>query len=306
MASELSRNQVAILYLKLVLTALFSGFILIGGRMIANGIPPYSAMFIRFFIASVLMLIIMLKRNELGKFLKLSRKQWITFFALSISGVIAYNWFMLMGLKTVPAARAGIIFGLFPLCTWLAAWLILKERLSRYAMLGSLVCLGGVFLALSQGSSEFLKQLTPNAGDILLFISLLCWVCYALIASYLLKTLDALFVSTAVCSLSVILLFPPAFMEGLPQIIANLSLADSVILLFQGVFSTTLAFLWYSEGMEKLGAGKATLFINIMPLGTVFMAAIMLGEPLFISQIIGAALVCVGVWLAGKQKNEEA
>ncbi len=305
MTSELAKHQIALLYLKLVLTALFSGFILIGGRMIANGIPPYSAMLIRFFIASVLMLLIMLKRNELANFFKLTRKQCLTMLALSVSGVIAYNWFMLMGLKTVPAARAGIIFGLFPLCTWLAAWLILKERLSRYAMLGSLVCLGGVFLALSQGSSEFLKQLTPNGGDILLFISLLCWVCYALIAAYLLRTLNALFVSTAVCSLSTILLLPPAFMEGLPQIIANLSSADCSILLFQGVFSTTLAFLWYSEGMEKLGAGKATLFINIMPLGTVFMAAIMLGEPLFVSQIIGASLVCVGVWLAGRKKAEK-
>ena len=306
MSIILTRNQIALLYTKLILTALFSSFIVVGGRMIASGIPPYSAMFIRFSLAALLMFFILLKRNNLKKITQITHKQWGAFIALSLSGVVAFNWFMLTGLKTVPAARAGIIYGLYPLCTWVAAWLFLKEGFSRSAVLGSLVCLAGVLLALSQGSSTFIQHLAPNLGDGLLFISLACWVCYALITAKLIKILDPLFVTAVTCILSAILLLPAALLEGLPGFINYLSRSDWGILVFQSVFSTTLAFLWYCEGMKKLGAGKATLFLNIMPLGTVFMAAVLLAEPLFLAQVVGAVLVCAGVWLAGRKKRAEA
>lgn len=290
------------IYIKLILSALFSGFIVVGGRMIAGEVPPYSAMFIRFAVASLLMFLLLWKRQELRLIKQLSKTQWAAFLGLALSGVIGFNLFMLLGLETVPAARAGVTYGLFPLLTWVAAWLVLREKFTRWSLLGSIVCLGGVLLALSLGSLEFVKNLVPASGDLWLYVSLVCWVTYSLITTWLLRRLNAIFVTALTCIIALLLLFPMAMGEGLGAVASGLEARAWLVFIVQGVLSTTLAFLWYCEGMGKLGAGKATLFLNIMPLGTVFMAAAILGEPLYLAQILGAGLVILGVWLAGRNK----
>lgn len=127
------------IYVKLVLSALFSCFIVVGGRMVVGEISPYSAMFIRFGVASALMFLLLWKRGELGLIGQISPRQWFAFFGLILIGVIGYNLFMLLGLKTVPASRTAIIYGLFPLLTWVAAlviagvWVAGKNRLPQAA-----------------------------------------------------------------------------------------------------------------------------------------------------------------------------
>ena len=244
------------------------------------------------------MLLLLWYRKETGLIKQLTRKQSLAFLGLSLSGVIGYNLFMLLGLRTAPAARAGIIYGLFPLLTWLAAWAVFHEKFTKLSFLGSLVCLGGIFLALSKGSPEIGKYLMPEAGDGFILLSLTCWVGYSVITTWLLRRLNPVFVTALTCIVATLMLLPISFAEGLTSIVADLGVKDWTILAIQGIFSTTLAFLWYCEGLEKLGAGKATLFLNVIPLSTILMATAILNEPLFIAQIIGAGMVCLGVCLA--------
>lgn len=287
---------------KLVLVALATGFVIIGGRMISLDVPPYSAIFLRFCIASVLLFLLLLKKNELKQITNLSPRQWFVFAAAALTGIVGYNLFMLLGVKTVPAIRVSIIYGTFPILTWVAAWLVLKERFSRLAVTGSLLCLAGVVLALAQGSTDLLSALSFNLGDIFIFLSLLSWVVYSLITVWLLRRVKAMPVAVITCILATLLLLPAAINENLTQVMATLNLQAWLVLLVQGVFSTFLAFIWYCQGVEKLGAGKTTLFLNLMPLATIFMAGLLLQEPIYLGQIIGAVMVFGGVVLAGQQR----
>lgn len=294
-----------VIYIKLILSALLSGFVVIAGRLIINDMSAYSVMLIRFALASIIMFFMLMHKGELQQFAKLKPAQWGAFFALSFTGLIGYNFFMLLGLKTIPAARAGIIYGLYPLFIWLAAWVVFKERLGVKALAGSVVCLAGVFLALNTGTKDIITNLGFSFGDALLLLSLLCWASYTLITRYLLKTLSALFVSAVTCMLATIFMLVPTLIEGLPAVIGSIGLFDWGILLVLGFFSTVLAFVWYCQGIDALGAGKGSLFLNIAPLGTVFMAVIFLDEPLLWQQVVGAIFVFVGVWLASHQAIRE-
>lgn len=289
--------------IKLVLVALFIGFVIVGNKIIASDVPPYSAILLRFAIATALLLILLAKRSELKHLLKPSRMQWLAFVVLAFSGVVGYNLFMLMGVQTVPATRAGILYALFPMLTWVGAWFIFKEKFTVKAMFGSLCCLAGVVLALSQGSEDFVSNLSLNIGDVFIFLSLLGWVAYALMSKWLLSSFNPLLVTTVTCLAACVLLVPFAAGEDFFTVLTTLNSTAWIVIIIQGALSTFLTFLWHCEGMESLGAGKAALFLNLMPIATIFLAVILLGEALYVMQILGMLLVCAGVVLAGQNQS---
>jgi len=64
-----------------------------------------------------------------------------------------------------------------------------------------------------------------------------------------------------------------------------------------GLFGTVLGFVWYYEGIKSIGPVRAGLFINFVPVSAVFLAFLILDEPLTASLLIGAILVSSGVYL---------
>jgi drug/metabolite transporter (DMT)-like permease len=56
-------------------------------------------------------------------------------------------------------------------------------------------------------------------------------------------------------------------------------------------------FVWYYEGIKKIGPTKAGLFINVVPLSAVVLAFFLLNEPLTLSLLIGTVLVSTGIYL---------
>mgnify|MGYP000288919529 FL=1 len=68
-------------------------------------------------------------------------------------------------------------------------------------------------------------------------------------------------------------------------------------LFYLGVFGTVLGFVWYYEGIKKIGPSKASLFINFVPISAILLAFLFLDEPLTISLLAGAAMVSLGGYL---------
>ena len=75
------------------------------------------------------------------------------------------------------------------------------------------------------------------------------------------------------------------------------SLADWTSILFLGVFGTVLGFVWYYEGIRKIGPTKAGQFINFVPISAVLLAFLILGEPITWSLLTGGLFVISGVYL---------
>ena len=62
-------------------------------------------------------------------------------------------------------------------------------------------------------------------------------------------------------------------------------------------YASVLGFVWYYEGIKKLGPSKASLFINFVPISVIILAFLFLDEPITISLLAGAAMVSLGVYL---------
>jgi drug/metabolite transporter (DMT)-like permease len=72
---------------------------------------------------------------------------------------------------------------------------------------------------------------------------------------------------------------------------------------FLAIFGTAIAYTWFTEAVHQLGAGHASVFINLVPVFAVLQAALLLDERLGLSVLFGGLLVIAGVWLTTQQQN---
>ena len=62
-------------------------------------------------------------------------------------------------------------------------------------------------------------------------------------------------------------------------------------------FTSVLGYLWWNQGIKEIGAGKTSLFFNIVPVVTMAISFVV-GTPISVFQMIGALLVISGVLVA--------
>ncbi|MEA3470150.1 MAG: DMT family transporter, partial [Thermodesulfobacteriota bacterium] len=103
------------------------------------------------------------------------------------------------------------------------------------------------------------------------------------------------------CLIGDLLLFPPAVVEGMFSDLGGYGRADWFSIFYLGFFGTVLGFTWYYEGIKKLGASKAAVFINFVPISAVIFSCLILKEKLDLSLIIGAVMVISGAYLTNRR-----
>ena len=75
------------------------------------------------------------------------------------------------------------------------------------------------------------------------------------------------------------------------------------------LLGTVVGFVWWYEGVEMLGASRAAVFVNLVPLFGVLLSALILSESLEVSQLAGGILVVFGVGigtLGGREDRDGA
>ena len=95
--------------------------------------------------------------------------------------------------------------------------------------------------------------------------------------------------------LGTVLLLPVAWAEGLWQTVPNLNQGALLSVFYLGVLGSAVGFCWYYDGVKAIGPARASVFINLVPVSAILLAAFFLGETLTTSLAMGAALVICGV-----------
>ncbi len=282
-------------YIKLILTAVFWGGTFIAGKIVAQDVEPFSAAFLRFAIASAFLVLITWKVE--GKLPRIERSLVLPIFLLGLTGVFAYNVFFFKGLQSIDAGRAALIIALNPVMISLLSSIFFKEELTPIKIIGILLSVIGAMTVISRGNPLHLLQGHLGWGELNIFGCVLSWVSFSLIGKSVLGKISPL-VSICYSSLAgTATLIIPATLEGLWTFLPAYSGITWLGLFYLGFFGTVLGFVWYYEGIKKIGPTKAGLFINVVPLSAVVLAFFLLKEPLTLSLLIGAILVSTGIYL---------
>ncbi|AOZ51486.1 DMT family transporter [Chromobacterium vaccinii] len=270
------------LYLRLTLVSAIWGGTFIAGKALAGGLPPLLAASLRFAIASATLLgCLALTRTPLvrpapGQMLRLS--------ALGLLGVFGYNLFFFYGLQRIGAARASLIVALNPAMIALASFLLLKEALPPLKLVGVALCLAGA---------------ADGGGDLLILGCVACWAAYSVGSRGLSQALGPLQTATWSILLGTAMLWLAAWLRGDASLaaIGKLDAAQWGGLLYLGALGSALAYIWYYDGIRRIGAARAGLFIALNPLCAVLLGAGLLGERLSLEMAVGGALAIAGIAL---------
>lgn len=256
--------------------------------------PVFLLAFLRFFSASILLLIFRPK-------LKIDRKDIPTIIYLALLGSTFHIPIFFWGLHYTSAINAAVLGSATPLITLIFASFFLKERIKSNLLLGGLVGITGTAIILFQGISQAGLSMSIF-GNFLLLISTLSWVLYEVVSKKIFKKYDALtitfytsfiggvsFIPLAlfdIYNLKIDLVSRPEFYIGVPVSI---------------VFTSTIAYFLWQWGLSKFEVARAGFFQYLNPIIGTVASYFFLGEKITTAFVIGAIFIFSGVVLAEKK-----
>jgi drug/metabolite transporter (DMT)-like permease len=277
------------------MTAFFWGGTFVAARAVSDHIGPFTGSFVRFASASLLLAAAAIIKE--GHLPRLEKHQVVPAILLGMTGVFAYNVFFFSGLQTITAGRASLIVAMNPVLISLLSDLFFHEKLHPGKIAGAILCLCGVILVISRGNPLALFSGGVGRGEFFIMGCVVSWVTYSLIGKAIMKDLTPFAAVLYSCSIGAAALFPMTLTENITTRIFAFSITDWSALLYLAFFGTVIGFHWYYEGISAIGASRAAVFINLVPVSGVFLGWLLLGEPINISIIGGASLVLSGVYL---------
>jgi drug/metabolite transporter (DMT)-like permease len=293
------------LYARLALVALFWGGSFIAGRLLALELPPFIAAAARYVVATAA-LIVYLRFREGGLPRPVGPQQWLGICVLGATGIFAYNAFFFGALAQLPASRTALIIATNPAITAVAAWLFFRLRFAWWQWLGVAVAFAGVAIVVSHGDLTTLGATAIGKGEVLMFCGALSWAVYTLVGRSMMRRHDALspLATTTYASAFGLLLLAAAAAFELPQVSWDrIGLSELAAIAYLGLLGTAVSFVWFYEGVKALGATRASVFTNLVPVFGVTLAVLLLDEPLLASMIIGGLVTLAGVSLTNTEKR---
>lgn len=281
-------------YLLLTLTALFWAGNSVVGRASRDLVPPVALAFWRWFVAFLLIMIIALP--YLGRDAAVLKARWRPVLALGILGVGAFNTLLYSGLQFTTALNGLLIQSAQPPLILLAAFLLFRDRAGPAQIAGVLLSLAGVLTIISGGDADVLLHLRLNVGDALILVAALLWVLYSVLLRFRpdVHAISFLAVTFAIGWLFILPFYAAEIASG--RLIVPTA-ASFGALAYVAVFPSLIAYGCFNRGVELIGAGRAGIFLNLMPVFGALLAVGLLGERFTLAHAVGMGLIGAGILL---------
>lgn len=274
-----------------VLAVMFWGVSFINTKVLLEEFPPVSIAFFRQFIALVPLSVMFIRKKA---FFRLSIKTVLHMAIASLFGIVLYFLFENNGLKFISASEASIIVATIPIFTLLMDTLVSRQKLDFKTfclILGSWV---GVYLVITGGNP--VKIGSGNLkGSLLVFGAMVSWIVFTLITKRLSQQYDSLQMTFSQTLLSIPLFIPFIWQEK--ALWHWPSAGAAAHLLFLGIFCSAAAYVFFLHGIAVFGPGVASSYLNLIPLVTMAIGAVFLGDKLAPLQLGGAVLILASLGL---------
>ncbi|MGH8494243.1 MAG: DMT family transporter [Moraxellaceae bacterium] len=282
-------------WLKLGLTAFFWALMFHLGKYAVGFMSPESIGGWRFLIAGLVLLPLVSLRGGVDGGLDWAglRRNLLPLTAMAVIGIGGFNVFLFYGLKHTSPVNGALIMALCPaLITSLSA-LLMRERVSARQLAGLGLGLAGVGVVVSHGSLHALLSLSFQIGDLLVLMAAMSWAVYSTIPRRFISGLPPLQITTGSIALGGVLISSFA-MSTQHDFFTLPPMSVALAVLTMSLLGSVLAYLWWNDGVKEVGAGTASLFMNLVPVFAALIG-IAMGQHLAGSQIMGAILVVGGV-----------
>ncbi|WP_346856442.1 DMT family transporter [uncultured Draconibacterium sp.] len=280
--------------------AFFWSFSFVWFKIAFLAYKPITVVIFRLAISAVLITVIAwaLKRLQ-----KPTRKDFRLFILMALFEPFIYFLGESYGLQYVSSTVAAVIVATIPLLTPIAAWYFHKEKVNRMNLFGLLFSFVGVALVVLNGSFQF--DASP-LGVGLEFMAVFAAIAYSIVLKSLAERYNTLTIIAYQNIIGMVLFLPIWFVLDFTDFIHTPFHAEAfraIILL--AVFSSTLAFVFFTQSVRHMGVTKTNTFINLIPVFVAILAFIILKDELGVQKIAGILVVVTGLFLSQLKKRKD-
>lgn len=282
----MSDKLLGYLYLALAMTTV--GSTVIASKIIASGLPPFTATALRFAIALPFFLALM--RFTATAWPKAGRRDWALLLLQAGAGSVGYTTLLIFGLNYSSAANAGVIIGSLPVISATIAIVLLGERPQLFMLMAIALAAMGVLSITLQPGNDGGRSLIGNA---LVFAAVICEGLFILLNKRLRAEISPLALSAIMTGLGLALALPVALFE-MPHV--NVATSDAfAAATYYALVPTVGGFLLWYAGAARVSGAEASLFTALAPVSAIAFAALLLGEAVSTRQMVGVGCVLAAV-----------
>jgi drug/metabolite transporter (DMT)-like permease len=286
-------NQIKISYIYCFLAIFFFSTIELVGKLIGQGISPLLITAYRFMIGGLILLPFAIYHKRKLTF-QLQVSDYLKMAYPGILNVAVSMMFLQLAVYYGKASLAAILVSTNPLFVAIFAYMILKETLDRYKILGIALGLCGIGLIV-MGEPEILQGNTNILlGVLFSFLAALTFGLNVVISKNYIKRYGNLFFNTvAFFSGAFVLLIVGVIFRINP--IFSFSLKNWIYIIYLGLFVTGFAYILFFEGLKRLTAATGSMFFFLKPALASAFAVLLLHEHLSLWQVIGIVLIIISL-----------
>lgn len=213
---------------------------------------------------------------------------------ISLFNIVGHHYFLSIGLKGTTAVNTGLILGLIPILTAIAAVIFLKARLTLLKFVGIIIGFAGVFLVMAAGGSG---NIQVAAGDWYILMAAVTQAISFVLIKKISTDLNVFVLTGWMMIFGAVLLGVISLLTepGGYQTLLSGESYHYVIFFSSAFIATGVGHMIYNNAIRLIGPSESAVFTNLNLLFSITGAALLLGEPVFLGQIAGFALIVAGV-----------
>lgn len=291
-------KQSLLIYGSIILAMLFWSFSFVWVKIVYTVYNPITTVILRLIISSVLLFAI-------GKGFKhiqvIEKKDRMQLLLLAFFEPFLYFMGESFGLKLVSSTLGAVIISTIPLFSPVAAYFFHREKIGTMGVIGILISIIGVSVIIF--NKDFNLIASP-LGIALMFLAVGAAVGYSIV----LKKLAAKYNPVSLISyqnlLGIGFFLPLFFIFDYQHFMAAVPTTEVMISILElAIFASSLAFIFFTYGLNHLGITKSNIFINAIPVFTAIFAYFVLDELLNFQKMVGISIVISGLFLSQAKFN---
>ncbi|WP_142414083.1 DMT family transporter [Hathewaya massiliensis] len=261
------------------------------------GFSSIQISFLRVFSAAIILSIYVLLTNK--KAFKIKFRDIYYFIGTGIISIVIFNYCYFVAIKETSLSVAAILLYTAPSFVTVFSYLIFKEKITLNKLISLILTFLGCILV-----TGYFDSSSNKVSTIGLFCGIGSGIAYALYSIFgklALKKYSSMTVTLYSFILATIGAFPLIPIKKTFSLTLNTKVIAYTLGL--GLFSTVLAFLFYTIGLENLEPSKASILATVEPVVATLTSLIVFKQPMSISQIEGIMLVICALLIVGLNKK---
>jgi drug/metabolite transporter (DMT)-like permease len=276
-------NRLAGIILITISAASFGTLAILGRYAYADGLDALTMMALRFSLAALLLLVLLIARRE-----ALPRgKTLARLIGMGAIGYVGQAFTYLTALKFASPGLVALLLYLYPVFVVILSAVWLREPITRLKLIALALALTGLALTVGPAGGQL-------SGILLAICAAAIYSVYILVGTQVMQQVSAI-------QSSLVIFFSAGVMSGLLMLVNGPHLPRTgtgwVVILLIVILATVIPVGTFLAGLRRIGAANAAMLSTLEPVVTVLLAALLLGDVLNPITLLGGALILAAVLL---------